>query len=312
MTREGFDVVLREDDTPRRSCLQLLGLLYGAACKALRMEKAFPHGNPYHRHAFPVAWWQHVCKGADIAVVNYSYWAWIPTPCPKVLVLLDLWSDHMWGGTALETREIAACRHVFAISLSEVERLRERGVQSVSWSPPAIPASVFPLPPSCGLIGSRNAFNVEGLRWLESAGATLNGTGIRVYGALADAVRHPALARVGRYIDSEQPYRDNGIVLFTTVQGMGVQIKTIEALAAGRAIIARRGAVRGMPPNDGTWVEVETPQGMMDAAARLIRDATARTDLSARARAYYDRYLDSDRIRRHVAETVQRLGAAPA
>jgi hypothetical protein len=238
LTDMGYEIVLREDSFPRWTFLQALGMLYGGICKGLGLERAFYHSNPYHRHAFPHAWWLEVSSGADLAVVNYSYWAGLPCSFPIALVLLDIWSDYIWGGSNWETYDIKSCAHTFAISTDEVACLADRGVTHVSWSPPAVQKSDMPAVNGCALVGSMNKFNLEGLRWLESAGDSLNEAGIRVYGALADAVVHPRLCQVGRYQDSDQPYRENGIVAFTTIQGMGVQIKTIEALAAGRAIVA--------------------------------------------------------------------------
>lgn len=309
LTKEGFEVVLREDSVRGLSPAQGWGLAYAAACKALRLEKAFPHGNPYHRFAFPADWWRRVSSGADIAVFNYSYWAWLPCECPKALALHDLWSDFMWGGTHLETRDIASCDHVFVISQAEVARLQARGVRHVSWCPPAIAPSDLPLPASCALLGSANAFNVEGLRWLESDGAALAGSGLRVYGALADAVQARELVPVGRYQDNEQPYRDNGIVLFTTVQGMGLQIKTIEALACGRAIVARRGAVRGLPPHEGAWIEVDTPAEALQQIHQLKADPVERSRWAAASRAYYARHLDADKIRAGMRDEYQALAS---
>jgi hypothetical protein len=303
MKRRGFDVVLREDALRSWTPAQWFGMAYGTLAKGLRIEHAFGHANPYHRCAFPADWWRALTGGADLAVINYSYWSWLPCECPKTLVLHDLLSDFMWGGSRAETRDIATCAHVFVLSQSECTRLTSRGVSRVSWCPPAIQPSRLPLHPHCAMVGSANGFNVEGLRWLESSGDLLRDSDIRVYGGLADAVRHPGLVKAGRYTDSEEPYRDNGIVLFATVQGMGVQIKTIEAFAAGRAIIARRGSVRGLPPSDASWIEVDTPAEAIEWVRRLTTDEDERLRWATRAHTYYDRHLDADKIREQMRQT---------
>ena len=43
---------------------------------------------------------------ADLVVVHYSYWAWLPCAAPKVVALLDLWSDVMrwWNRREIEDR----------------------------------------------------------------------------------------------------------------------------------------------------------------------------------------------------------------
>lgn len=309
LTKQGYDVVLREDTSPGWTAGQALGMAYGAFCKGLGLERAFGHANPYHRHAFPSSWWQRAAEGADLAVFNYSYWCWLPCRVPKALALHDLWSDFMWGGTHREAREIAACDHTFVISLDEVERLNRRGVSKVSWCPPAIPKSDVPLPPDCAMVGSANLFNIEGLRWLESAGGDLSGIGLRVYGALAGEARHPSLRPVGPYKDTQEPYRNNGVFLFTTIQGMGLQIKTIEALAAGRVLIARRGAIRGVPQNENAWIEVDSPAEAVAWVRRLQENDAERNEWAAKARTYYDRHLDASRIRMHMKSVYEALAS---
>jgi glycosyltransferase involved in cell wall biosynthesis len=114
---------------------------------------------------------------------------------------------------------------------------------------------------------------------------------------------------VGPYAEEQQPYRECGVILMTTTQGMGVQIKSIEALACGRAIVARRGAMRGIPPGDGAWMEVDTPEQMVEEAGRLVRDAAARESLGRCAHDYYERHLNSERIRADMARVLTELAA---
>ena len=303
----GFEVVLREDASHFWNAKQTIGMAYGSIAKGLGLERAFPHGNPYHRYAFPAEWWKRVSDGADLAVFNYSYWCWLPCEMPKALVLLDLWSDYMWGGQAIETRDISSCKHIFAISVKEVEKLKSHGVNNVSWCPPAIYPVDFYLSSSCAIIGSNNQFNIEGVRWLESAGAELRNLDIRVYGALANSVKHSGLNPIGRYEHNYQPYQDCGICLFTTVQGMGVQIKTIEALASGRAIIARRGAVRGLPEEQGAWIEVDSPEEMAKWAKDLMSDRKLLIDWGEKSKSYYQRHLDALKIKAATAQTYLKI-----
>ena len=82
----------------------------------------------------------------------------------------------------------------------------------------------------------------------------------------------------------------------TTAQGMGVQIKGIEALACGRAIVARTGAMRGLPLGDGAWIEVDSAEEMLDVARSLQEDMDKMQRQAAMARAYYDEHLDSEVI----------------
>jgi glycosyltransferase involved in cell wall biosynthesis len=114
----------------------------------------------------------------------------------------------------------------------------------------------------------------------------------------------------GRYVDAMDPYRECGIILMLAVGGTGVQIKSIEALAAGRAIIARRGAMRGIPDGHGAWIDVDTPEEMREAATRLRSDTEARRAQMAAAREYCHAHLDAGRLRVELRDAL--LGAANA
>lgn len=292
---KGFSVVFREDDEPRRFRPgRAWGMVYAAGCKALGRERAFGHANPYHRLAFDPEWVARRAESADLAVFTYSYWAGFQVPCPKAVLLLDLWSDFMRGGTEAETRDLKTADLVIVISKQEEARLHGRGVSKTLWSPPFVAAQELPDSDRIGLVGSANEFNREGLRWLGKGRSALPG---QVFGGLARFASGSGFEPTGRYDDAMDPYRQCGIILMTTALGMGVQIKSIEALAAGRAIVARRGAMRGIPPGDGAWIEVEAPEEMREVAKRLQMDGAARARQMAAARAYYRAHLDANRLR---------------
>uniref|UniRef100_UPI0040564A1B glycosyltransferase family protein n=1 Tax=Candidatus Electrothrix sp. TaxID=2170559 RepID=UPI0040564A1B len=294
IAQRGYTVSLREEFFPKRNWKQLFGLAYGAICKGLHLERAFGHTNPYHRHAFPDDFLLQCSNRADLALINYSYWARLPTSCPKVIVLLDLWSNTMWGGIEPETRELATADLLVVISKDEEAQLRARGLKNILWSPPLAEPSYFPLTEQVGLIGSANKFNREGISWLSKAKKPA--VPLTVYGALSAFAKWPDADTVRSYADTHTPYRDCGVVLLPTALGMGVQIKTVEALAAGRAIVARTGAMRGLPPGKGAWIEVETPEAMWEHAALLSRNDDLREEQGAKARAYYQEHLDSRKI----------------
>ncbi len=288
----GITLSLRETALPASSWRQRLGIAYGAICKALGWERAFGHSNPYHRLAFPRQWWLAASRDADIALINYSYWAWLPTACPKVVVLHDLLSAKMWEGPGRETAELGQADLVVVISKDEEVELKRRGLANVLWSPPLVTAIDAPLSASLGLVGSANPFNREGLRWLQSVAAPAD-LPLTIYGALGQFSRWSVGSIVASYADGETPYRQCGIILLPTALGTGVQIKAVEALAGGRAIIARRGAMRGLPAGDGAWITVDTPAEMIAAARHLLDDPDRLAELAFRARMYYQQHLDA-------------------
>ena len=302
LEKQGFKLVLREDDEPRRFRLgRAWGMAYAAGCKALGLHRAFGHVNPYHRLAFDPGWVARHAESADLAVFAYSYWIGFPTACPKAVFLLDLWSDFMWGGHAAETRDLKTADLVVSISRQEEESLHARGIRKTLWSPPFVAAADLPDSDRVALVGSPSAFNRAGLRWL---GTGLPGAPVKVFGGLARFARRPGFEAMGRYADTLDPYRQCGIVLMTTTGGMGVQIKTIEALAAGRAIVARRGAMRGIPPGNGAWIEADTPEAMRTEAQRLQRDSDARRAQMNAARAYYHEHLDAGKLRTELKDAL--------
>ena len=290
----GFDVVFREDDEPRRFRPgRAWGLAYAAGCKALGLERAFGHANPYHRLAFDPAWVGRHAEGAELAMFAYSFWTGFAVACPKAVLLLDLWSDFMAGGFESETRDLKTADLVIVISKQEEATLQARGIHRTLWSPPFVTEEDLPDSDRIGMVGSASAFNREGLDWL---GAGPAGSPVRVYGELAKFAATAGFEPVGRYGEAMEPYRQCGIVLMTTAGGMGVQIKSIEALAAGRAIVARRGAMRGIPPGNGAWIEVDTPDKMREAALRLQADPAARRAQMAAALAYARSHLDAGKL----------------
>lgn len=291
----GYRVALREDTCPGKTWLQWLGMAYAAICKGLQMERAFGHFNPYHRFAFNRDWWMALSRQADLVVINYSYWAWLPTFSPKVIVLHDLISNTMWGGSNRETEDLRNADLVVVISKDEEEQLRRRGISNILWSPPLVKPGFFALTQTVGIIGSANLYNREGLRWL-SAAPPPETLSVNVYGALSQFVIWPNANKIRSYIDPYRPYQDCGIILLPTALGMGVQIKAVEALACGRAIIARRGAMRGIPEGEGAWIEVDSPHEMWLQAERLFNDRPGCIAQGEKARSYYQRYLDHKKI----------------
>ena len=304
----GFELVFREDHN-RLGLLQVLGYFYGLFFKGLGMDRAFGHSNPYHRHAFPSAWWHKLTKQVDLSVINYSHWAHLPCACPKVVVLHDLVSAVSWEGASRETRDLGFADLVIVISRDEEVVLNGRGISKILWSPPVVAASEAPLPSAVGLVGSANQFNIQGLRWLEQGleQCGVESALVRVYGDLAGHARSKAFIPVGRYDDSTQPYKDCGIILMLTAGGTGVQIKAVEALAAGRAIIARKGAMRGLPPGEGAWFEVEYPQDMIREMQHLANDQDDLRVQARRSREYYQKWLNAERLKDELKKSYREI-----
>lgn len=306
LIRRGFGLRLREKMHPFRNWQQWAGLGYGVMCKGFKLERAFGHANPYHRHAFPTDFLFECSRTADLAVINYSYWGRLPTACPKVLVLHDLLSKWMWGNHRYEAEELQKADLLVVISKDEEIELRKRGFTNIIWSPPLAQPSEFPINEQVCIVGSANFANREGLRWLHQSPQP-SSLSLAIYGSLSQFITWPETRKIVRYANNNQPYQECGIMLLPTALGMGVQIKAVEALAAGRAIVARKGAMRGLPSGEGAWLEVNSPAEMWAASERLSKNTQLRRQQAAQARAYYRQYLDANEIHAQLRQAYCKL-----
>ena len=156
------------------------------------------------------------------------------------------------------------------------------------------------------MTGSANRFNLEGLQWL-SSGKSIAMPLIQVFGDVSQHVKADFFKSRGRYQDVMDPYRECGVILVPTSLGTGVQIKTVEALAAGSALVVRRGGLRGIPHSTDAWIEVDTPDEMLSVASRLAADSTEREQLGKAAHAYYEKHLNATTIKSKLKSAIQKV-----
>ena len=144
----------------------------------------------------------------------------------------------MWGGVRRETVELAAADCVLVLSVAEIRRLEQRGLRNAVWVPPLIDRCETPGNADIGIVGSDSRVNRRGLWWLAGA-VRREPIDVRVYGGLGRHACRAGFRDGGAYGDRYDPYRACGIVLMPTAEGLGVQVKGVEALACGRAIVPR-------------------------------------------------------------------------
>lgn len=102
--------------------------------------------------------------------------------------------------------------------------------------------------------------------------ASLAGDGVTVTGEVPD---------VRPYLDRAQ------VVVVPLGLGGGIRVKVIEALGAGKAVVATPLAAAGLPVADGEHLRIaETDEELARAAVELLGDVAARAALGARARAW--------------------------
>jgi glycosyltransferase involved in cell wall biosynthesis len=85
-----------------------------------------------------------------------------------------------------------------------------------------------------------------------------------------------------------EPYLDQAAVVVAPLRlGGGMRVKVLDALGAGKAVVASRVALAGIDVRDGEHVLVaETDQEFAQAIGRLLRDPLERAQLAARAYAW--------------------------
>lgn len=89
-------------------------------------------------------------------------------------------------------------------------------------------------------------------------------------------------------VPSVTPYLDRAsVVVVPLAIGGGIRVKVIEALGAGKAVVATPLAAAGLPVVDREHLRLaETDEELARAALELLSDAPARAALGARARAW--------------------------
>jgi glycosyltransferase involved in cell wall biosynthesis len=100
--------------------------------------------------------------------------------------------------------------------------------------------------------------------------------------------------RVAGAVPDVTPYLDRAAVFIAPVRvGGGMRLKVIEALAAGKAVVASPLAVRGLDVRDGEHVLLaETDAEFADALTLMLSNAEDRAALAARAREWACTHLD--------------------
>ena len=90
------------------------------------------------------------------------------------------------------------------------------------------------------------------------------------------------------------PFLDRAAVVMAPLSiGGGMRVKVMEALAAGKAVVATPLALEGLAVVDGDQVRIgRTDAELSDAAVELLRDSQRRVALGRRARAWAVTALD--------------------
>jgi polysaccharide biosynthesis protein PslH len=193
------------------------------------------------------------------------------------------------------------------------EVMRTQGARRVARVPLAIPipeAALDPVgnwPPTALFVGGfTHPPNVDAaLRLLRSIWPrvrqalpepTLELVGSSPTPALREAAGEGVVIH-GRVPDLEPPLNAAAVVVLPIRLGGGMRVKSIEALASGKAVVASARALEGLDVNDGREVVLaETDEEFVEAMVRVLEDVELRRGLGTAARAWAEAHVSVDAV----------------
>jgi succinoglycan biosynthesis protein ExoO len=247
--------------------------------------------------------------GARAVLCDYAYLAPVAPfalspEAPALVIMHDLISERVadpaleaaTGKVArLEKREemalLSLADAVIAIQSDEAHKVRTAlPALSVLTAPHGVEPSPAPQPgldDTLLFVGSNTAPNIVGLqRFFASAWPVLKTlrphAELLVAGSVDRGLRDvpEGVRLLGVVDDLTQLYRDAGVVISPLYTGSGLKIKLIEAMAAGKAVVASSVTTQGVERLVGGAVVVaDEPEEFARAAADLMADADARERL---------------------------------
>ena len=152
-------------------------------------------------------------------------------------------------------------------------------------------------PPSVLFVGNfRHSANVDAAVWLgrtlfPPVRAALPDARLTIVGASPTpdvlALADDGVSVPGR-VPEVAPYMDEAAVVAAPIRdGGGMRVKVVEALAAGKAVVATPLAVEGLGVTSGEQLEIgASAEEFSRALERLLRDGSRRRELAERARAW--------------------------
>jgi len=243
----------------------------------------------------------------DIAIADYMFnaeaFAALPVGVPTAIVMHDLFHAREAGGAdsvALVTREeevamLARADAVIAIQASEARFVE---TQVPDTRPILAPMAATPVArPQPGdtdrllFVGSDTAPNAVGLRWFfdqvwPRVRAEAPATRLEIAGSVARAFPDggpEGVTFLGLVASLVPLYADAGCVISPLTFGSGLKIKLVEAMAAGKAIVATSVTLQGVERECGTAVACTDDPGAFARHILELRDPEVRAYRAAAA-----------------------------
>ena len=221
---------------------------------------------------------------------------------------------------AQELEEMRAADLLIHLNAKEAEEFRQLLPDKTHalLYPAVPPAPTGPGGEKIVLVSSNNSANVESALWfLREVAPLAAGVRVEIAGNVDAGVkaRDAALFErhrdwfLGRVDDPGAIYAGAKCVLLPTIDGHGLSIKTVEAMASGLPLIATRLALRGMGEEALGLPGVIVAEGARDFADALRRAAQAAVPGEAArrqsaVRAYYDAHFSATAFEKNLLALV--------
>ncbi|MGH9940610.1 MAG: TIGR03087 family PEP-CTERM/XrtA system glycosyltransferase [Blastocatellia bacterium] len=198
-------------------------------------------------------------------------------------------------------------------------RMITNGVDLDYFQPSAQPPDT--ISPRLVFIGAMDYFaNIEGARYFaeevfplirsRESRAKFSIVGANPAAEVKRLSRHPGVTVTGGVPDV-RPYLRKATVCVVPLRiARGVQNKVLEAMAAGKAVIASPEAAAGLRVVDGEHLVIaDTPERFAGASLEVIRDESLRESLEMRARRFVEAEHDWSPLLRSLVELIETVGA---
>ena len=172
--------------------------------------------------------------------------------------------------------------------------------------------SIIPL--SIAIVASDNPLNVHGLReflaecW-PAIKSTCPGASLHVVGLVGSMCRveDSSIRYSGWVADLDAVYREAAVVINPAMAGTGLKIKSVEALAHGKPLVAWTNGVDGLKyEGDPPFIECRSWEQYRDAIIALLTSDTKRIALAERALDYarveFEASVVYAELRKHLGE----------
>jgi FkbM family methyltransferase len=187
----------------------------------------------------------------------------------------------------------------------------ERRVVTVGhWAESIFAAGTPPIGDGVMIVGSNNPSNIHCLKQFLKDGwpkvlRAVPDARLRVYGRLAEEIsEQDGVALIGFVPSLDPAYAAAKVVINPVQLGTGLKIKTVEALARGKAVVATSEGSAGLP-DDGAFIIEDDPETFAAHVSGLLMNDEERATYEQRALSYAKRRFSCEAVMAEVIAAIQ-------